>query len=137
MTIFTISVVNGTYYLFMEFSDLDVCERFAWCSPVVHRVAISMVHHGGMDKLTTSSKIEALACAGASLILGAYLASSAENLAMQVIMLSFPPAALLVAIRRTRAASVANAPMTQSTIEPSTFEEVTAGLDFDILSRAS
>ena len=91
-----------------------------------------------MDKHTTSSKIEALACAGASLILGAYLGSSADTLVMQVIMMSFPPAALLVALRRTRVATNEEVVELASPVSQiSTFEEVTAGLDFDILTRAS
>jgi hypothetical protein len=90
-----------------------------------------------MDKNTTYSKTEALACAGASLILGAYLASAADNLVMKVILMSFPSASLFVALKRSRNATTAIEPQPVAIIEPATFEEVTAGLEFDILTRAS
>lgn len=81
--------------------------------------------------------IESLACAGASLILGAYLASSADSLFMKVIMLSFPPAALLMALRRNRVETTDQVVTFQPAPEPTTFSEVAAGLEFDILTRAS
>ena len=90
-----------------------------------------------MGKNTTYSKTEALACVGASLILGAYLASAADNLVMKVILMSFPPASLFVALRRDRNVTPAMEPQSVATMEPATFEEVTAGLEFDILTRAS
>lgn len=90
-----------------------------------------------MDKNTTYTKTEALACVGASLILGAYLASAADNLVMKVILMSFPPASLFVALQRSHNAAPAMEPQTVTPVEPTTFEDVTAGLEFDILTRAS
>lgn len=90
-----------------------------------------------MDKNTSYSKTEALACIGASLILGAYLASAADNLLMKVILMSFPPASLFVALQRNRDTIPAMEPQSLAPVEPATFEEVTAGLEFDILTRAS
>lgn len=137
MTIITISLVIGTYYPFMKFPDADVRERFFCRSPDVHRLVMSVIHHGVMDTMTAPSKLEALACAGASVILGAYIASSAENLLMQVVLLSLPPAALLVAIHRTRHTTQEDIAAVRPVLEPSSFDDVTAGLEFDILSRAS
>ena len=90
-----------------------------------------------MDKNTSYSKTEARACVGASLILGAYLASAADILAMKVILMSFPPASLLVALQRSRNTAPVMEPQSVATLESATFEEVTAGLEFDILTRAS
>jgi hypothetical protein len=98
---------------------------------------MSVIHHGVMDTITAPSKLEALACAGASLILGAYFASSVENPLLQVVWLSFPPAALLVALRRTRHTTQEDIATVGPVLEPSSFDDVTAGLKFDILSRAS
>jgi hypothetical protein len=95
-----------------------------------------MVQHKDMDTSSAPSKREALACAAASLVLGAYLASTAQNLVMQVILLSFPPAALLVALRR-RHYIVGNVEAFEPAPVPATFEDVTAGLELDILTRAS
>lgn len=90
-----------------------------------------------MDKNTSYTRNEAVACAGTSLLLGAYLASAADNLLMKVILISFPPASLAVALRRGR--MVSSTPDAQSlpVAQPVTFEEVTAGLEIDILTRAS
>ena len=96
-----------------------------------------MVQHKDMDKTTAPSQREALACAAASLVLGAYLASSAQNLVMQVVMLSFPPVALLVALRRSRRTTDNNVEIFEPSVSPTTFAEVTAGLELDILTRAS
>lgn len=96
-----------------------------------------MLHHEDMDKSTAPSKIEVLGCVAAALALGAYLASSAHNLALQAILMSFPSAALLVALRRTRHTSTAIVQTFTPTMTQETFEEVTAGLEFDILTRAS
>ena len=90
-----------------------------------------------MDKNTSYSKAEALACVGTSLILGGYLASAADHLVMKVILMSFPPASLFVALQRSRHTSPAMERHTVTPVEPATFEEVTAGLEFDILTRAS
>ena len=90
-----------------------------------------------MDKNISYTKIEALTCAGASLLLGAYLASAADYLMMKVILMSFPPASLLVALRRGRGISLATDTQVAPVAEPVTFEDVTAGLEFDILTRAS
>lgn len=116
---------------------LEFPKRFAWRSPRVHRVANCMVHHWDMDKNTTYTKAEALACAGASLLLGAYLTSAADNLLMKVILMSFPPASLFVTLRRNHNESPAAQPQAVPTSEPATFEDLTAGLEFDILTRAS
>jgi len=99
-------------------------------------VATYMVQHKDMDTSSAPSKREALACAAASLVLGAYLASTAQNLVMQVILLSFPPAALLVALRR-RHYIVGNVEAFEPAPVSTTFEDVTAGLELDILTRAS
>lgn len=96
-----------------------------------------MVHHGDMDKNTSYSKAEALACVSASLILGGYLASAGDHLVMKVILMSFPPASLFVALQRSRHTAPAMEPQIATPVEPATFEEVTAGLEFDILTRAS
>jgi hypothetical protein len=96
-----------------------------------------MVHHEAMDTSSAPSKRESLACAAASLVLGGYLASTAQNLTMQVILLSFPPAALLVALRRRHRIMDNNMEAFEPTFVPATFEEVTAGLELDILTRAS
>lgn len=91
-----------------------------------------------MDNTIATKKIEAIACAGASLVLGAFLASSAEHLVMQVLMMSLPPASLFLAIRRsTTSAPVDVVVEVQGQVEAITFEDVTAGLEFDILTRAS
>lgn len=111
--------------------------RFVWSSLTVHRVAIYMVQHVVMDTSSAPSKRESLACAAASLVLGAYLASTAQNLIMQVILLSFPPASLLVALRRTRRSTETVSELVESVPERASFEEVTAGLELDILTRAS
>ena len=100
-------------------------------------MATYMVQHEDMDTSSAPSKREAVACAAASLVLGAYLASTAQNLAMQVILLSFPPAALLVALRRHHHIMDNNVEAFEPTVVPATFEEVTAGLELDILTRAS
>lgn len=86
---------------------------------------------------TSTSPREAIACAAASILLGAYMASTAQNLALQVVMLSCPPAALWVAIRRGRRTANHSPAAVQPVVSPATFEEVTAGLELDILSRAS
>jgi hypothetical protein len=51
-------------------------------------------------------------------------------------MLSFPPASLMVALRREKLASVIEESVETDEQTPS-FEEITAGLNFDILSRVS
>lgn len=96
-----------------------------------------MVHHGDMDKNTSYTRFEAVACAGASLLLGAYLATAADNLLMQVILMSFPPAALAVTLRRGQIASTVEQTEIAPVAQPVTFEEVTASLEIDILTRAS
>lgn len=90
-----------------------------------------------MEKDTCYTRIEAVACACASLLLGAYLASAADNLVMKVILMSFPPASLAIALRRGRVLSTAPETQIQPLAQPMTFEDVTAGLDIDILTRAS
>ncbi|MEN9553325.1 MAG: hypothetical protein RLY24_920 [Actinomycetota bacterium] len=100
-------------------------------------MATYMVHHEAMDTSSAPSKRESLACAAASLVLGGYLASTAQNLTMQVILLSFPPAALLVALRRRHHIMDNNVEAFEPAVVPATFEEVTAGLELDILTRAS
>jgi hypothetical protein len=51
-------------------------------------------------------------------------------------MLSFPPASLMVALRREKLASVIEESPNTDVQTPS-FEEIAAGLNLDILSRAS
>lgn len=110
--------------------------RFFRRSPGVHRVATYMVQHEDMDTTSAPSKREALACAAASLVLGGYLASTAQNLVMQVILLSFPPAALLISLRRHHY-TVGNVESFEPAPISTAFEEVAAGLELDILTRAS
>ncbi len=86
-------------------------------------------------ELSRALKIgQSLALAIASLGLGAYLASDTSFVPAQVLMFSFPPASLWVAIRRTETNN--KAPSLTSD-EITSFEEITAGLEFDILTKAS
>ena len=77
---------------------------------------------------------QSLAFAIASLGLGAYLASDTSFVPAQVLMFSFPPASLWVAIRRTE---VNEEIPSLASDEVTSFEEITAGLEFDILTKAS
>ncbi len=77
---------------------------------------------------------QSLALAIASLGLGAYLASDTSFVPAQVLMFSFPPASLWVAIRR---AEVNDETPSHASDEVTSFEEITAGLEFDILTKAS
>ena len=90
-----------------------------------------------MDKNTSYTRNEALACVAASLFLGAYLAAAADNLVMKIILMSFPPASLAIALRRGRMVSTGPETLIQPVAQPMTFEDVTAGLEIDILTRAS
>lgn len=77
---------------------------------------------------------QSFALATASLGLGAYLASGSSHIAAQVLMLSFPPASLWVATRRVQRTQEANEHRAD---DSAVFEELTAGLEFDILTKAS
>lgn len=96
-----------------------------------------MVQHEGMDTSSAPSKREALACAAASVLLGAYMASTVQNVALQIVMLSCPPAALLAALRPGRQTTNHAPAAVEPVASPATFEEVTVALELDILSRAS
>ena len=95
-----------------------------------------MVHHEDMESTTTPSATKSVCFALASLGLGAFLASGVDHLVLQAVMLSFPPSRLMVALRREKLASVSDESAETDIATPS-FEEITAGLNLDILSRAS
>lgn len=95
-----------------------------------------MVHHKDMESTTSPSAIKSVCFALASLGLGAFLASGVDHLVLQAVMLSFPPASLMVALRREKLASVIEE-SADTYIQTPSFEEITAGLNLDILSRAS
>lgn len=95
-----------------------------------------MVHHGDMEKLQKPSRIEALGCSLIALGLGAYLSSGVDHLALQVVMFSFPPASLLMALRREKT-TIHRPQGTIALPEPAMAHEVPLNYDFDILSRAS
>lgn len=89
-----------------------------------------------MDSRSETTRRQAILCSIASLALGAYLSSMADNLAMRVLFFSIPPASLLVTLRRElRQQNLADA--VGQTHESIAFNEITSGLEFDILSRAS
>lgn len=95
-----------------------------------------MVHHRDMETTNTPSLITSVCCILASLGLGAFLASGVDHLILQAVMLSFPPASLMVALRREQRTS-AVVESTETDVQTPSFEEITAGLNLDILSRAS
>jgi len=89
-----------------------------------------------MESTTSPSATKSVCFALASLGLGAFLASGVDHLVLQAVMLSFPPASLMVALRREKLASV-NEESADTYVQTPSFEEITSGLNLDILSRAS